>query len=87
MGNSCCCNTCKKPEQIIIKSELNVDINDNEIINEKDINNNLYSNKINLKNDYVNKSTIGISPTCAKDEYLFNPLPNIVTLRRKKNNN
>ena len=86
MGNSYCCSTCKKPEQITIKSELNVDINDNDIINEKDINNNLYSDMINLKNDYVNKSTVGISPPSAKDEYLFNTLPNIVTLKRKENN-
>ena len=85
MGNSYCYNYYNyydKPQQLITKSEINVDFNAG--IHEKDINNNLYSNIIYTKNDYVNKSTIGVSPQSVKCHQLINPLPDIVTIKFKK---
>ncbi len=86
MGNSYCYNFYYKPELLITKAELNVDCKT--IIHENDTNNNnIYPNIVNAKNDYVNKSTMAISPPSAKHHHIINPLPDIVTVKRKKQNN
>ena len=80
MGNACCFSSFEKGEQLIIKSELFVDISED--INGKYLNDNL---NINIKNGFYSKKT---TTAQADDDFKFvNPLPDIVIIKRKKNFN
>ena len=82
MGNSICCIANEKGQQPIIQSELMFESFEN--INEKEIN----YNKLNSKNEsYIKKTTSAFSPKSDEDNDFVNPLPKIVIIKRKKNNN
>ena len=82
MGNSICCIANEKGQQQIIQSKLMFENIEN--INEKEIN----YNKLNSKNEsYIKKATSVFSPKSDEDNDFVNPLPKIVIIKRKKNNN
>ena len=88
MGNSfCCANNDRKP-QIIIESELIYETFEekvNKIVKEKEIKNNIISNR-NLKQDFSFQKSINTSTPKNVDEKDFiNPLPEIVIIKIKKN--
>ena len=76
MGNSYCCDSLEKAEQLPIQSEIMV---------EKDEMKNKNNNNLNFKNDYYTKKTTSIrTPKSLEEGYIINPLPEIVTIKRKK---
>ena len=84
MGNAYCCISQKK-EDMLTQSEIMVDSieNLNENIKDDGINLNL-----NIKNHlYLDKTAKEVSPHSKEDIGFENPLPKIVVIKRKKNNN
>ena len=78
MGNSFCCISIEKGQNLPIQSEILVDIN------KKEIKNNNNSN-LNFKNEfYIKKTTSARSPKSEEDNDFINPLPEIVIIKRKK---
>ena len=76
MGNSYCCDSLEKAEKLPIQSEIMV---------EKDEMKNINNNNLNFKNDYyMKKATSNRTPKSQEESYIINPLPEIVTIKRKK---
>ena len=77
MGNSYCCNSIEKLEQITNESEIMVNIE-----NTIKLNNNFYLKDKN--ENKINKIPTSFSPENKEDLGVFNPLPDIVIIRRNK---
>ena len=77
MGNSYCCNSIEKLEQITNESEIMVNIE-----NTIKLNDNFYLKDKN--ENKINKIPTSFSPENNKDLGVFNPLPDIVIIRRNK---
>ena len=73
MGNSYCCDSLEKAEQLPIQSEIMVD---------KDEMKNNNNNNLNLNYDYyMKKSTSNRTPKSHEQSNIINPLPEIVFIQ------
>ena len=76
MGNSYCCDFLEKADQFPIQIEI--------MVEKDEMKNN--NNNLNLNNDYyMKKATSNRTPKSQEESYIINPLPEIVTIKRKKN--
>ncbi len=87
MGNSFCCYNFDRKQQIIMQSDLIYETfveNEKKINKEKEINNDIISNR-NLKHDFSFQKTINtIAPQSVEESDFINPLPEIVVIKFKK---
>ena len=87
MGNSFCSDNFSRKKQIVMHKELiyeTLEEKANQIVKEKEIKNDLISNR-NLKHDLsLQKSINTCTPKSIDENYFINPLPDIVVLKLKK---
>ena len=77
MGNSYCCYSLEKLEQITYESEIMVNIENAEKLNDN------FFKDIKSENK-INKIPTSFFPENKEDLGVFNPLPDIVIIRRNK---